>query len=100
MRPTGLLDPEIEVRPARTQVDDLLGEIRKDRIRPLFARELAFGLLSGATIGLIVFLLIIGLGALGRAADIGLFSGFDWRLGLVAAMAMQTGDSGEGAVFL
>jgi excinuclease ABC subunit B len=27
-RPTGLLDPEIEVRPARTQVDDLLGEIR------------------------------------------------------------------------
>ena len=27
--PTGLLDPEIEVRPARTQVDDLLAEIRK-----------------------------------------------------------------------
>ena len=29
VRPTGLLDPEIEVRPARTQVDDLLHEIRK-----------------------------------------------------------------------
>ncbi len=29
VRPTGLLDPEIEVRPARTQVDDLLSEIRK-----------------------------------------------------------------------
>ena len=29
IRPTGLLDPEIEVRPARTQVDDLLEEIRK-----------------------------------------------------------------------
>lgn len=28
VRPTGLLDPEIEVRPAITQVDDLLGEIR------------------------------------------------------------------------
>ncbi|MCL4153674.1 UNVERIFIED_CONTAM: hypothetical protein GTU68_040168, partial [Idotea baltica] len=28
VRPTGLLDPEIEVRPARTQVDDLLAEIR------------------------------------------------------------------------
>ncbi|MDG6773606.1 excinuclease ABC subunit UvrB [Thiomicrorhabdus sp. ZW0627] len=28
VRPTGLLDPEIEVRPALTQVDDLLGEIR------------------------------------------------------------------------
>jgi len=29
IRPTGLVDPEVEVRPARTQVDDLLGEIRK-----------------------------------------------------------------------
>jgi len=28
VRPTGLIDPEIEIRPARTQVDDLLGEIR------------------------------------------------------------------------
>jgi excinuclease ABC subunit B len=28
LRPTGLLDPEIELRPARGQVDDLLGEIR------------------------------------------------------------------------
>lgn len=28
VRPTGLVDPEIEVRPARTQVDDLLSEIR------------------------------------------------------------------------
>ena len=29
VRPTGLVDPEIEVRPATTQVDDLLGEIHK-----------------------------------------------------------------------
>ncbi len=28
IRPTGLLDPEIEIRPVRGQVDDLLGEIR------------------------------------------------------------------------
>jgi excinuclease ABC subunit B len=28
IRPTGLMDPEIEVRPAGEQVDDLLGEIR------------------------------------------------------------------------
>jgi excinuclease ABC subunit B len=28
-RPTGLLDPEVEVRPAKTQVDDLLSEIHK-----------------------------------------------------------------------
>ncbi|MHA6494494.1 excinuclease ABC subunit UvrB [Pseudomonas borbori] len=29
VRPTGLVDPQIEVRPARTQVDDLLSEIAK-----------------------------------------------------------------------
>jgi excinuclease ABC subunit B len=29
IRPTGLIDPEIIVRPARSQVDDLLDEIRK-----------------------------------------------------------------------
>ncbi|MFI0471288.1 excinuclease ABC subunit UvrB [Halomonas sp. HMF6819] len=29
VRPTGLLDPEIEVRPASTQVDDLLSEVHK-----------------------------------------------------------------------
>jgi excinuclease ABC subunit B len=28
VRPTGLIDPEIEVRPAATQVDDLLSEVR------------------------------------------------------------------------
>jgi excinuclease ABC subunit B len=28
IRPTGLMDPRVEVRPARNQVDDLLGEIR------------------------------------------------------------------------
>jgi excinuclease ABC subunit B len=28
IRPTGLLDPEVEVRPAEHQLDDLLGEIR------------------------------------------------------------------------
>jgi excinuclease ABC B subunit len=29
VRPTGLVDPEVEVRPVRTQVDDLLSEIHK-----------------------------------------------------------------------
>jgi excinuclease ABC subunit B len=29
VRPTGLIDPEIEVRPAKTQVDDVLSEIGK-----------------------------------------------------------------------
>ncbi len=30
IRPTGLLDPEIDVRPVEGQIDDLLGEIRKE----------------------------------------------------------------------
>ncbi|WP_232631968.1 excinuclease ABC subunit UvrB [Methylobacterium sp. Leaf118] len=29
IRPTGLVDPVIEIRPARAQVDDLLGEVRE-----------------------------------------------------------------------
>ena len=29
IRPTGLIDPQVEVRPVKFQVDDLLGEIRK-----------------------------------------------------------------------
>ncbi|MDX1444058.1 MAG: excinuclease ABC subunit UvrB [Gammaproteobacteria bacterium] len=29
VRPTGLVDPEVEIRPARTQVDDLLSEVHK-----------------------------------------------------------------------
>ncbi len=29
IRPTGLLDPEVEVRPSKGQVDDLVGEIKK-----------------------------------------------------------------------
>jgi excinuclease ABC subunit B len=29
IRPTGLMDPEVELRPAGTQVDDLMGEIKK-----------------------------------------------------------------------
>jgi excinuclease ABC subunit B len=29
IRPTGLVDPEVEMRPAKNQVEDLLGEIRK-----------------------------------------------------------------------
>jgi len=29
VRPTGLIDPEVDIRPARTQVDDVLSEINK-----------------------------------------------------------------------
>ncbi|MFK7873552.1 MAG: excinuclease ABC subunit UvrB [Oligoflexales bacterium] len=30
IRPTGLIDPEIEIRPSKGQVDNLLGELRKE----------------------------------------------------------------------
>ena len=33
IRPTGLLDPEIAVRPVQGQIDDLIGEIRKETER-------------------------------------------------------------------
>ena len=29
IRPTGLVDPQVEIRPAKTQIDDLLNELRK-----------------------------------------------------------------------
>jgi excinuclease ABC subunit B len=32
IRPTGLVDPEVEIRPVKGQIDDLLGEIR-DRVK-------------------------------------------------------------------
>lgn len=33
IRPTGLLDPEIEVRPVKGQIDDLIGEIRERALK-------------------------------------------------------------------
>ncbi|WP_068086250.1 excinuclease ABC subunit UvrB [Polycladidibacter stylochi] len=33
IRPTGLTDPDIEIRPAKTQVDDLLGEVQQQALR-------------------------------------------------------------------
>src|SRR5438876_660762 len=32
IRPTGVVDPEVELRPTRNQIDDLLGEIRKREV--------------------------------------------------------------------
>ena len=32
IRPTGLLDPEVEVRPVEGQIDDLIGEINKETV--------------------------------------------------------------------
>ena len=33
IRPTGLIDPPVEIRPAKTQVDDLLGEVKAVALR-------------------------------------------------------------------
>jgi len=33
VRPTGLVDPEVEIRPVATQVDDLLSEVRKREVK-------------------------------------------------------------------
>jgi excinuclease ABC subunit B len=33
IRPTGLIDPPVEIRPAKAQVDDLLGEVREVALR-------------------------------------------------------------------
>ena len=33
VRPTGLVDPEVEVRPATTQVDDVLGESKRESLK-------------------------------------------------------------------
>lgn len=30
IRPTGLLDPEVEVRPVEGQIDDLIGEVNEE----------------------------------------------------------------------
>ena len=30
IRPTGLLDPKVEVRPVEGQIDDLIGEVNKE----------------------------------------------------------------------
>ena len=38
IRPTGLIDPPVEIRPARTQVDDLVGEVRAGGARKATAR--------------------------------------------------------------
>ena len=34
IRPTGLLDPRVEVRPVEGQIDDLIGEVNREAARP------------------------------------------------------------------
>ena len=39
MRPTGLMDPEVIVRPTKGQIDDLVGEIVKPDGDDVFGRK-------------------------------------------------------------
>lgn len=62
----------------------VLGEIRRERVLPLIMREMALGLLAGATVGLILTLsiLLIGHGGLGIVPQL------NWKIGVVAGVAM------------
>ena len=57
----------------------VLDEVRPGRVGPLVAREATVGLVQGALLGVMIFLVIYCLGLLGRA---------DWRVGVVAAVAL------------
>jgi excinuclease ABC subunit B len=61
IRPTGLLDPEITIKPARTQVDDLLGEIKKRVDGPQKSRVLVTTLTKKSSEDLTTFLLSRGI---------------------------------------
>ncbi len=60
IRPTGLLDPEIEIRPARSQVDDILPEIKKRVDREDRTRVLITTLTKKSSEDLTTFLLSRG----------------------------------------
>jgi excinuclease ABC subunit B len=47
IRPTGLLDPEIEIRPTKNQVDDLMEEIQKRVTQKQPARHASAGVAGG-----------------------------------------------------
>lgn len=66
----------------------VLGEIHAQRVRPLIVKEAAFGLVSGAVVGIILLLATGLVGMAGRSFGIGLFDGFTWPIATVAGVAM------------
>ncbi len=66
----------------------VLGEIRKGRMRSLIFRESIFGAISGVALGALFTIGIMLLGMAGRSMDNSILAGFDFRLALVAGLAM------------
>jgi excinuclease ABC subunit B len=69
IRPTGLLDPEIEVKPVRGQIDDLIGEVRKRAARK--ERVLVTTLTKRMAEDLTEYLLDVGLRVRYMHAEVG-----------------------------
>ena len=44
IRPTGLLDPQVSVRPVEGQIDDLIGEINRETAASKIATKLTSGI--------------------------------------------------------
>lgn len=80
IRPTGLLDPEVEVRPVRGQVDDLIGEIRERSARG--ERVLVTTLTKRMSEDLTEYLLGVGIRVRYMHSDIGAIERVDILRGL------------------
>jgi magnesium transporter len=65
-----------------------LKEIHKERVSPLVMREAISGGMMGLGVGILLCIGVIGLGAMGRSMESVLLSGFSWRIGVVAGVAM------------
>jgi magnesium transporter len=66
----------------------VLGEIHAQRVRPLIMKEAAFGLVTGALIGVILAISTGLMGEIGRAMDVPLLSAFTWPIAVITGMAM------------
>jgi len=65
-----------------------LQEIHKERVTPLVIREAISGGIMGLGVGCLLCLGIIAMGMIGASIDAEAFSGFSWRIGLIAGAAM------------
>ena len=66
----------------------VLGNIHRDQVRKLVARELIFGMVAGVAVGVVVFAVLLLVGAIGSAAASEALAQFTWRLALIAGSSM------------
>ena len=83
VRPTGLVDPIVEIRPARTQVDDLLAEIREttakgDRVQDHATKRMSEDLTSISMSTMCVFVICTLIST--RLSASKLFAIFAWDI--------------------